>query len=148
MGKPPKQTAGYSGTPLPQKLGIKPAHQIALLRAPTGFDETLGPLPPGVNVARRLAPSRLYDVIVFFTKSRVELAREFESLSRRLQMTGGLWISWPKKTSGVETDLTEDIIRVIGLAEGLVDNKVCAVDETWSGLRFVIRVQDRAKGRK
>jgi hypothetical protein len=144
MSKPPIP-AGYSGTPLPQKLGIKPEHRVALLHAPAGFDGTLGPLPPDVSVVRKLAAGRSHDVIVLFTKSRAELAQSFAPISERLDVAGGLWISWPKKASGVATDLTEGVVREIGLAAGLVDNKVCAVDETWSGLRFVVRVKDRAK---
>jgi len=88
------------------------------------------------------------DVMVYFTKSRLELVNEFPALARRLSPAGGLWIAWPKKASGVATDLTEDRIREIGLEAGLVDNKVCAVDETWSGLRFVIRLKDRPKIKK
>jgi hypothetical protein len=118
---------------------------VALLHAPAGFDRTLGPLPPDVIVVRKLAAGRSHDVIVLFTKSRVELAQSFAPISERLDVAGGLWISWPKKASGVATDLTEGVVREIGLAAGLVDNKVCAVDETWSGLRFVVRVKDRAK---
>jgi hypothetical protein len=137
-------TAGYSGTPLPQKLGIKPGHRLVLLHAPAGFDRTLGRLPADVTVARRLS-RELHDVIVLFTKGRAELEEEFGPVSQRLKPAGGLWVSWPKKASGVTTDLTEDVVREIGLAAGLVDNKVCAVDETWSGLRFVIRVRDRVK---
>jgi hypothetical protein len=122
---------------------------VALINAPAGFDRTLGPLPPDVSVLRKLGGGRSHDVIVFFTKSRAELAQSFAPISERLDMAGGLWISWPKKGSGVATDLTEDAVREIGLAAGLVDNKICAVDETWSGLRFVVRVKDRAKlGRK
>lgn len=139
----PGGSAGYSGTPLPQKLGIKANYRVALLNAPTDFDRTLGELPPEVEMAPKLADGRAHDVIVFFTKSRRELAQKFASVARRLQPAGGLWISWPKKASGVQTDLTEDVVREIGLAAGLVDNKVCAVDQTWSGLRFVIRKKDR-----
>jgi len=95
-------------------------------------------------VLRKLGGGRSHHVIVFFTKSRTELAQSFAPISERLDMAGGLWISWPKKASGVTTDLTEDAVREIGLAAGLVDNKICAVDETWSGLRFVVRVKDRA----
>jgi hypothetical protein len=91
-----------------------------------------------------LLGGRSHHVIVLFTKSRAELERQFGPVSQRLDPAGGLWVSWPKKTSGVASDLTEDIVRAIGLASGLVDNKVCAIDETWSGLRFVVRVQDRA----
>lgn len=146
-------TAGYSGTPLPQKLGIKAGARLALLGAPEDFDVTLGPLPDGVSV-RTTARGPL-DVVVAFMTRRADLERRFATLARALEPAGGLWIAWPKRASsrgpspggGVPTDLDENVIREIGLAAGLVDNKVCAVDETWSGLRFVVRVKDRP-GRK
>ena len=133
--------AGYSGTPLPQKLGIKQGHRLALLGAPDDFEETLGPLPDGVNV-RTTARGPL-DVVVAFTTRRADLEKRFAGLAKTLDPAGGLWIAWPKRASGVPTDLDENAIRDIGLAAGLVDNKVCAVDETWSGLRFVVRLKDR-----
>jgi hypothetical protein len=141
----PAAAAGYSGTPLPQKLGIKPNHRVALLNAPSGFDDTLGELPPGAELVRELQNGRVHDVIVLFCKNSGDLLRGFSRAAERLTTAGGLWISWPKGSSGVATDLKEGMVREIGLAEGLVDNKVCAVDATWSGLRFVIRVKDRAK---
>jgi len=135
--------AGYSGTPLVKKLGIKPGHRLALLNAPDDFDRTLGPLPGDVSVCRQLrAPC---DVIVFFTKSHSVLGKKFFPLMHNLSPTGGLWIAWPKRASGVPTDLTEDVIRNLALANGLVDNKVCAVDETWSGLRLMYRLKDRPR---
>jgi hypothetical protein len=137
--------AGYSGTPLPQKLGIKAGHLVALLAAPSDFAPTLNPLPEDATLRTDLKGTAPFDVIVFFTKGKKELAERFARLADRLTPAGGLWIAWPKRASGVPTDLTEDIIRVIGLDAGLVDNKVCAVDDTWSGLRFVIRVQDRPR---
>ena len=133
--------AGYSGTPLPKKLGIKPGHRVVLVGAPRGF--RLHPLPSGAQVRGDLRGKTQEDVIVFFTKRRAELARRFEVLAARLAPAGGLWIAWPKQASGVSTDLSGDLVRSIGLASGLVDNKVCAVDDTWSGLRFVIRLRDR-----
>lgn len=135
--------AGYSGTPLPMKLGIKPGARLGLLRAPEDFDVTLGELPEGV-VTRTTARGP-FDVVLYFTTIRADLDRRFESLVRTLEPAGGLWIAWPKKASGVSTDLNENLIRDIGLAAGLVDNKVCAIDDTWSGLRFVIRVKDRPR---
>lgn len=135
--------AGYSGTPLVKKLGIKPGHRVAILNAPDEFDTTLGPLPVDVSVIWQLRAS--CDVIVFFTKSNVALGKQFLRLMQNLAPTGGLWIAWPKKASGVATDLTEDVIRNLALANGLVDNKVCAIDETWSGLRLVYRLKDRPK---
>lgn len=134
-------TAGYSGTPLARKLGIKPGHRVGLIGAPEGFEATLEGLPESVRFSRRAAGR--FDVIVFFTKRAAELARRFGKLAARLHKAGGLWVAWPKKSSGVATDLVEGRVRETGLAGGLVDNKICAVDETWSGLRFVYRLTDR-----
>jgi hypothetical protein len=135
--------AGYSGTPLPRKLGIKPEARLGLIRAPDGFLGTLGELPPGVEVRTRLRGD--FDVIVAFFVRRVELERRLPGLRAALDLAGGLWLAWPKRTSGVATDLGDATVRELGLATGLVDNKVCAIDETWSGLRFVYRRADRAK---
>jgi hypothetical protein len=134
--------AGYSGTPLPKKLGIKEGCRVALVRAPDGFERTLHPLPIGVRLRTQARGEQ--DVIVFFATRRNELDRRFAVFARALEPSGGLWIAWPKRTAGVATDLTEGVVREIGLTHGLVDNKVCAVDEIWSGLRFVYRVADRA----
>ena len=136
--------AGYSGTPLPRKLGIRAGHRVALLRAPEGFEETLGELPPDVSVRRRLRAGPI-DVIVAFVRSRSELERGLETWRAALDPAGGLWIAWPKKSSGVSTDLSDGMVRDAGLATGLVDNKVCAIDATWSGLRFVVRLADRPR---
>jgi len=136
-------TAGYSGTPLPRKLGIKDGHRVGLVHAPAEFEMTLGALPDGVSLHRGLRGSAPYDVIVCFVRSRAELAKQFTGAAKRLAQNGGLWIAWPKKASGVATDVGEADVRAVGLAAGLVDNKICAVDATWSGLRFVIRVKDR-----
>ena len=133
--------AGYSGTPLPKKLGFKEKQRVALINAPADFATTLGELPASAEIVRQLrAP---LDVIIFFTKSEGELLKRFAELAGKLSPAGGLWIAWPKKAAGVATDLTENVVRRIGLDAGLVDNKVCAIDETWSGLRFVIRLKDR-----
>jgi hypothetical protein len=137
--------AGYSGTPLPQKLGIKPGHRVALVQAPADFDRTLGELPGDVELLADSRGRAALDVIVCFTTSLADLKKRFTGLGKRLTPAGGFWVAWPKKASGVPTDLTEDIIRAVGLKAGLVDNKVCAIDDTWSGLRFVIRLQDRPK---
>ena len=137
--------AGYSGTPLPKKLGIKEGHALCLLGAPDGFAETLGELPPGVH-EEALAGAPL-DVIVFFTKEARELEAQFARLKAALDFAGGLWIARPKKASGVKTDVHDGFVREYGLSQGLVDNKVCAIDETWSGLRFVYRREDRPKAR-
>jgi hypothetical protein len=133
--------AGYSGTPLAKKLGIKEGHRVAFPRAPDGFADLLGDLPDGVSVRART--SGPLNVIVFFTKRRAELERRLPALRRAMAPAAGLWIAWPKRSSGVETDMTEDVARDLGLANRLVDNKVCAIDETWSGLRLVIRLADR-----
>jgi hypothetical protein len=135
-------TAGYSGTPLPQKLGIKPGHRVLLLNAPDGFENgALGALPDGARVARRLRGPA--DVIVSFHTERAELARRMPGLRAAMQPAAGLWIAWPKRASKVATDVTEDVVRELALANALVDNKVAALDERWSGLRLVIRLRDR-----
>ena len=134
--------AGYSGTPLPRKLGIKPGHRVLLLGAPPGFTEgTLRELPEDVEVRTRADGEA--DVIVAFQTRRAELARRLPKLRERMSPAAGLWIAWPKRAAKVETDLTEDVVRDLALANALVDNKVCAIDETWSGLRLVIRIEDR-----
>lgn len=135
--------AGPSGALLPQKLGIKEQHKVAVLGAPAGFAEILGALPVGATVTTRLAGKTPLDVIVFFTKQKAELVKRLGDLRARMQPAAGLWIAWPKKASGVTTDITEDTIRAVALPTGLVDNKVCAIDETWSGLRLVIRRENR-----
>ena len=138
----PVPAAGYSGTPLPRKLGIKPGARVAVLRAPEGFEQdALGELPPGVLVSRR-ARGR-FDVILAFAVRRAEVARGLPAWTVALEQAGGLWLAWPKRTSGVATDLGEGVVRELGLAAGLVDNKVCAIDATWSGLRFVYRLAER-----
>ena len=133
--------AGYSGKPLVQKLGIKPGTTIAILNAPKGYERTLGKLP---SVTRKSNARTAIDFVQFFTREKRELERRFAALAQALAPAGMLWISWPKKASGVATDLTEDVIRVIGLAHGLVDVKVAAVDDVWSGLKFVRRIKDRS----
>ena len=137
----PAPPAGYSGTPLPRKLGIKPGHRLGLIGAPEGFDATLGELPGDVAVRRRARGP--LDVVVAFFVERVALERRVAALKGTLDPAGGLWIAWPKRASGVATDLDENVVRELGLAAGLVDNKVCALDAVWSGLRFVYRVRDR-----
>jgi hypothetical protein len=132
--------AGYSGKPLVQKLGIKDGWAIAILNAPQGYERTLK-LPGDVRRKARAAGS--LDFIQFFTDQKRELEGRFAGLARALAPAGMLWISWPKRASGAATDLTEDVIRVIGLAHGLVDVKVAAVDDVWSGLKFVRRLKDR-----
>jgi hypothetical protein len=134
-------SAGYSGRPLAAKLGIKPGARVALIGAPPGIDAVLGELPAGATAGSRLARGR--DVIVAFFDRRAALERRLPALRRALDPAGGLWIAWPKRASGVATDLDENVVRELGLAAGLVDNKVCAIDEVWSGLRLVVRLRDR-----
>ena len=137
-------TAGYSGTPLPQKLGIKPGHRLLLLGAPDDFlPVDLGPLPD-VTVLRR--PSPPVDVAVAFAVTRDELIRRFDAARTALAADGGLWVAYPKKASKVPTELDFAVVQGWGLDAGLVDNKSCAVTEVWSGLRFGVRVADRAAG--
>ncbi len=134
---------GYSGTPLPRKLGVGPGAAVAFPGAPDGFERVLGALPEGVRVKRRaVAPLDL--VVAFFTR-RAELERRIARLAETIFPDGGLWIAWPKQSSGVRTNLTEDVVREIALDRGLVDNKVCAIDQTWSGLRLVYRLRDRGR---
>ncbi len=132
---------GYSGTPLYRKLGIGEEARVALLGAPDRFDDQLGPLPAGVKVLRRLAPD--LDVAVLFVTERRELERRFDRVAAAIKPAGGFWVAWPKRASKVPTDLTEDLLREVGLPKGLVDNKVCAVTDVWSGLRFVWRKENR-----
>jgi hypothetical protein len=130
-----------SGTPLVAKLGIKPDSRLGLISAPADFERVLGELPPGVALRRRAMGS--LDVIVAFCVRRAELEQRLPRLRGALTPAGGLWIAWPKRISGVPTDLSDGVVREMGLAAGLVDNKVCAIDTTWSGLRFVFRLRDR-----
>jgi hypothetical protein len=139
--------AGYSGTPLVRKLGIKAGARVGLVGPPEGFVEsTLGALPDGVALRDGLRGGPL-DVIVAFFDRRTRLERRLPALRRGLHPAGGLWVAWPKRSSGVATDLSETLVRELGLATGLVDNKVCAIDPVWSGLRFVYRLRDRPPGR-
>ena len=133
-----------SGTPLPRKLGIKLGARLGLIGAPEGFDATLGDLPSGVVVRRRLGRGP-FDVIVAFFSRRSMLERRLPGLTAALDPAGGLWLAWPKRASGVPTDLTDVVVRDLGLAAGLVDNKVCAIDQVWSGLRLVYRLRDRPR---
>jgi len=129
---------GYSGTPLPKKLGIKPGFRVRLTNAPNEVREELR---EAMSECKQKGDA--LDFAIFFTKSRAELAAEFSRMAKLLAPAGMFWVSWPKKSSGVATDLDENVIRGIGLAAGLVDVKVCAVTGVWSGLKFVRRLQDR-----
>ena len=133
--------AGYSGTPLPQKLGIKEGMTIGILGAPESFAETLGRLPADVTIHHHLASSNIFMV---FGQWADELDEAFHEAAKHLPPDGAIWVAWPKRSSGVETDVTEDTLRDLFLSSGMVDNKVCAIDDTWSGLRFVVRVENRA----
>ena len=134
-------TAGYSGTPLPRKLGIRDGCRLHLAAAPVGFDAVLGDLPAGVELVEPAVG--MIDVAILFALDLTTVRRELAPLAAALQPAGGLWIAWPKRSSGVVTDLDENRIRELGLGAGLVDNKVCAIDSTWSALRFVRRLRDR-----
>ena len=139
---------GYSGTPLPKKLGIKEHLRLAFINAPKDFEAYLGPLPSGAEVVKRLSNSskaKPLDLVVLFVTSERALAKDFAKLAEKLATNGMIWIAWPKKTSGVGTDLTFNSVQRIGLDAGLVDVKICAIDDTWSGLKFVYRLKDRAK---
>jgi hypothetical protein len=133
--------AGYSGTPLAKKLGFKAGFAAAYVSAPDGFDALLGELPDGVTVRRQLRGP--LDLIVCFVTARRDLEQRLPKLRAALAPAGMLWIAWPKRASGVETDMTEDVVREVALPTGLVDTKVAAIDATWSGLRLVIRKELR-----
>ncbi len=135
--------AGYSGTPLVKKLGIGPGHRVALVGAPRGISQVLGALPEGAHAAEGLDGRSNFNVIVVFAVTAKELGRWLDRARRRLDERGGLWLAWPKRASGVPTELGEALVRSAILESGLVNNKVCAIDETWSGLRAVVRVKDR-----
>ena len=134
--------AGYSGTPLAKKLGIKEGCCIAVINAPNDFESTLEQLPSGVEFVKR--PTKALDIILLFVLTERALARDFAKLAARLTATGMIWIAWPKKSSGVSTDLSFERVQRIGLDAGLVDVKICAIDETWSGLKFAYRLKDRS----
>jgi len=136
-------SAGYSGTPLVKKLGIKEGFRAALVGEPTGFRKELEGLPERVSFVTSVQND--LDFVLFFARSQSELLRNFPRLAVKLVPTGMLWIAWPKKASGIPTDLSDSVVRQIGLDAGLVDVKVCAVNEVWSGLKFVIRVKDRPR---
>jgi hypothetical protein len=140
VSRTPTDEVGYSGTPLPRKLGVKPESRVLVVAAPPGF--TLEPLPPGAAVHTRAGASA-YDVVVAFCPDQRRLHSRFAALTPKVATAGALWVAWPKRASGVATDLDENVVRGHGLSAGLVDVKVAAIDETWSGLKFVRRVRDR-----
>lgn len=138
--------AGYSETPLPQKLGIKPGLTIVTINAPTNYRRLLGTIPEGVTFSDRLKPDSPF--VHIFTRKRTELANTLPVLREKIADTGTVWVSWPKRSAGVPTDVTEDIIRDVALSLGFVDVKVCALDETWSGLKLMVRRENRKRAAK
>jgi hypothetical protein len=140
---PSKQPAGYSGTPLAKKLGLTEGRSIATIDAPPEYSELLAPLPFGARITNRMPATP--ELVHLFTTKRAHLKKQLEKLRSRISHDGTVWVSWPKKAANVPTDITEDVIREVGLPLGYVDVKVCAVDETWSGLKLVIRKELRDK---
>lgn len=136
-------TAGYSGTPLAKKLGINAGHRVVLEGAPSHFEALLAPLPGDVSIRTRRGG--VADVLVYFTKEAAALGANIERLGAAIEVDGAIWIAWPKRASKVPTDMTENVVRELALPLGLVDNKVAAIDETWSGLRLVWRRELRAR---
>ena len=133
----PAPVAGYSGTPLAKKLGIKPGVSVCAIDAPAGYRELIAPVPEGVKISARFTATS--DLVHLFSTRKADLERRLQAIRPRLRQDAALWVSWPKKASKVPTDITEDTIRGLCLPMGLVDVKVCAVDEVWSGLKLVIR---------
>lgn len=134
-------TAGYSGTPLAKKLGLKAGLGIVAIGAPPNYRKLLAPLPEGVAIGGKVGKAT--QLVHFFTTSKAELARQLAAWLKLLPPEAAIWVSWPKKTAKVPTDVTEDTIRAVALPLGLVDIKVCAVDEIWSGLKLVLRKELR-----
>jgi len=137
--------AGYSGTPLPQKLGIKPGLMVVTVNAPANYRRLLGQIPDSVTFSERLKSGSSF--VHLFTSRRSEMQKKMSILRDKISDNGAIWVSWPKKSSGISTDVTEDVIREIALPLGFVDIKVCAVDETWSGLKLMIRRENRKSRR-
>jgi len=135
------KTSGYSGTPLEKKLGIKANFKIKLVNQPDYYFQLFSAMPPGIENVKDNTTKK--DFIHYFAKKAEDLSRDITSLKNELKQNGMIWISWQKKSSGMATDLSDSIVRDIGLKNGLVDVKTCAVDDIWSGLKFVIPVKDR-----
>ena len=133
--------AGYSGTPLPQKLGIKPGLMVVTINAPANYRRLLGQIPDSVTFSNRVTANSMF--VHLFTTKRSELERRLSILRDKISDNGAIWVSWPKESSGISTDVTEDVIREIALPLGFVDIKVCAVDDIWSGLKLMIRRENR-----
>ena len=136
-------SAGYSGTPLAKKLGIKEGQLVAAAWAPEGFSGLVEPLPPAVRLRSDLRARSPHDVLIVFATTESELRHRFDRARAKLDPHGGLWVAWPKQSSPLATALRESHVRAYGLSTGLVDNKICAIDEDWSALRFVVRTVDR-----
>jgi hypothetical protein len=141
MTAAPRTGTGYSGTPLAKKLGIGTGHRVWLVNAPANYTSLVSPLPDGVTFVSK--PSSTTDVAHVFTNKRRELEKTLQTARRTLKPDAAIWVSWPKKASKVVTDITEDVIREVALPLGFVDIKVCAVDDTWSGLKLVVRKELR-----
>ena len=137
--------AGYSGTPLPQKLGIKPGLTVVAINPPANYRRLLGQIPDSVTFSERLKSGSSF--VHLFTSRRSEMQKKMSILRDKISDNGAIWVSWPKKSSGISTDVTEDVIREIALPLGFVDIKVCAVDQTWSGLKLMIRRENRKSKR-
>jgi hypothetical protein len=135
--------AGYAGTPLPKKLGVRENQRIALINEPNDFRGNLGDLPANTKILK--SASRPLDLVLLFVDREKDLAQKFPALAKKLSSDGMIWVAWPKKSSGVATDLAFERVQSIGLDCGLVDVKICAIDDVWSGLKFVIRLKDRKK---
>jgi len=133
--------AGYSGTPLAKKLGVKDNFRLMFINAPEGFQKELGQLPIGVEITTR--SNKPFNLIVLFAKSERTLKKDFPKVAGKIARDGMIWVAWPKKSSGVSSDLSFDTVQTVGLSAGLVDVKICAVNEIWSGLKFVYRLKDR-----
>ena len=136
----PDRVSGYSGTPLVKKLGFKPGHTVWIANPPDGFDGLLGSLPENLTLTDRTSKA---DIALVFAITRPEIEEAFAKAKDKIPANGAIWVAWPKRSSGVATDLTEDVMRDLFLPTGMVDNKVCAIDDTWSGLRFVVRKENR-----
>jgi hypothetical protein len=138
-------------TPLPRKLGIKPGHRVAVVNAPAAFGPALGALPPGVELEQAATGAEVdveagpYDVVVWFATERSQLGDAVERAAGLLTAAGGLWIGWAKRSSGIATEVDADVVRAVALPTGLVDNKICAIDAAWSGIRLVLRRELRPR---
>jgi Protein of unknown function (DUF3052) len=135
-------TSGYSGTPLAKKLGIRAGARLFLQAAPPNYPQLIAPLPPGVQTVRRIDART--DVVHLFASARARLERSLRNARRAMRDDAAIWVSWPKKASGVASDISEDVVRELAFPLGLVDIKVCAVDDTWSGLKLMVRRSERA----